>query len=64
VAGLERIVGTKGKVCDEERKGVGVGVRVSIEVEKLMKDVRLEGGRFVGSYEVQGRFACCTTTQP
>jgi hypothetical protein len=43
---------------------VGVGVRLSIEVEKLMKDVRLEGGRFVGSYEVQGRFACCTTTQP
>jgi hypothetical protein len=43
---------------------VGVGVRFSIEVEKLMKDVRLEGGRFVASYEVQGRFACCTTTQP
>jgi hypothetical protein len=41
-----------------------VGVRVSIEAEKLMKDVSLEGRRFVGSYEVQGRFACCRTTQP
>jgi hypothetical protein len=40
-------------------------VRVCIDVEKFMKEVRLEGRtRFVGSYEVQGRFACCRTTQP
>jgi hypothetical protein len=43
---------------------VEVGVRVCIEVEKFMKEVRLEGRSFVGSYEVQSRLACCRTTRP